>query len=247
MKRVDQIILYLSGELDPESSGELEKEMEEDASLRETFLACSAAYDFAGDQLRMRDEQAFRDRVREIMNNAEPGLRGGYAKQRVRRWGWLSVAASAAVLAVVVTFSINDRNAFESFYRPEADPFILALKDQHRGLQDSLLIRFVHEEYEALYLESESILRREPENRMARLLFLMASIELDREDSALQMEWATLANGSDILDQAVNWYLAMACLKSDAEKEATLLLQELADLPGPYARDAEKLLRLLTK
>jgi len=247
MKRVDQIILYLSGELDKEASAELEKEMEADASLRETFREVSDAYDFIGNQLKARDEKAFREQLERVMSEAVPESPTPVRSTRLRTWIWLPAAASLALLAGIFIFRGQQAEAFETYYHPETDPYLQTLKERKRGNQESLVISYVNGDFVTLFTESERVLQSEPGNQVAQLFRILSALELGDDKIALLQPWGQQEVGQEIPEQALAWYRALAYLKTDSKTEAAKLLGELAGMQGPYAGDADKLLKLLTK
>ena len=91
MNYVDLIIKYLSDELSHEELSSFEKEMESNTELRQEFEELSAAWKLVGDQLRLRDEEAFRMKLEEVMSGSESG------KQQNRHFPLLRILLPLAV------------------------------------------------------------------------------------------------------------------------------------------------------
>ena len=72
MKRVDQMIKYLSGDLSREESRAFEKELLQDKELKETFDQVSKAYHLISSQLRRQDEEEFISTLKEVMDRSSP-------------------------------------------------------------------------------------------------------------------------------------------------------------------------------
>jgi anti-sigma factor RsiW len=127
MKRVDQIIRYLSGELTPEESRALERELPVNDKLREEFDLVSAAYRLIGDELRRRDEEAFKSSLREVMDRGMPLEDRGSGKRKQWWYFMIPLAASIAALLVIFLPGRGHDKAYETFFNPASDPVILAL------------------------------------------------------------------------------------------------------------------------
>ena len=247
MNSVDQMIRYLSGDLDGEDSRLLEEAIKTDPEVRELFERVSDAYHLVGDQLRKRDEEAFSAQLRMVMDQAGHVPESRFRNHRKTRWIiWPVAAAIALFVAIMLTNDMN-RPAYQAFYKPGRDPFILAMENGTRGMQDSLAVLFTSHQYDVLFKETEQILVKDPGNEVAGLFNLLAAIELDREMEALAVEWEPDPAAGDPLNQAIVWYRTLACLKSDRIGEAEILAGNLAARAGPYRRDAQKLLRKLKK
>ena len=101
MNYVDLIIRYLSDELSPEEASSFKEELASNGELKKEYEEVSAAYKLIRDQLRNRDEEAFRQKLQEAMDrrqatSASPG-------HRIRPWWYipLAVAGTVAILWVI--------------------------------------------------------------------------------------------------------------------------------------------------
>jgi hypothetical protein len=247
MNSVDHMIRYLAGELEPVEARALEEAMKTDPEIRKTFERVSDAYRLVGEQLRKRDEAAFANKLRNIMDRLGESSVQNKREHRDLRWIIWPAAAAIVLLAGIMMFRDTDRQTYRSFYHPEEDPFLLAMQDGTRGMQDSLALMFINRQHEALWEETNRILAGDPGNLTAGLFNLLAALELDRETEALSAGWKPDPSAEDPLDRAISWYRALACLKSERVEEAESLLRSLAESTGSYSRDAKKLLRMLTK
>ena len=247
MNSVDQIIRYLSGELDKKEARELEEAVKTDPKTKETFDQVSEAYKLVGDQLRKRDEAVFSEKLRRIMDREREKSPSIAPDKRIyRRLAW-SFAATIALLAGIFIYRAAERNTFLTFYHPEKDPLLLAMQNGTRGMEDSLAVLLINRQNTALWTATEHILSEDPQNNVAILFNLLAALELGKENIVLMKEWKPDQREAGPVDQAIAWYRALACLKSDRPEEAENLVNDLAARPGPYQKDAKKLLRMLIK
>ena len=91
------------------------------------------------------------------------------------------------------------------------------------------------------------LMEEDPENLLARLYYLLASMETGNREEAIQ-ELSTLDPGLDHqLGQAMCWYTALALLKSDQTEAAADQLESLISREGPYRSDALKLQKRFLK
>jgi anti-sigma factor RsiW len=90
MKRVEQMIKYLSGDLSPEESLAFERELSENPQLKEEFSNVSLAYSTISDQLKIQDEEVFTAALSAAMNRSEsksgPGPVTSKRKNRISPW-----------------------------------------------------------------------------------------------------------------------------------------------------------------
>jgi len=247
MKRVDQIIRYLSGELTPEESRAFERELPVNEELREEYDLVSAAYRLIGDELRRRDEEAFRSKLREVMDRGMPPAERGSGKRK--SWWYLLIPAAASVAVVLAITILNRGNdkIYEAFFDPARDPVILALNQETRGDSGSALAIYCQGNYQAAMEKAASALSQDPSDRLALLIRLLAALELNLEQEALVQVEAAGTGAEDLLGQSLTWYHALALVKSGQSMEASALLGPLLEHPGPYYPDAHKLQKMLLK
>ena len=247
MKRVDHMIKYLSGDLSSEESRALEEELSRDRELAEVFEEVSAAYRLTGDQLRKRDEDLFRTRLREVMDRSNSKSKTGSGKRGPRWLLLLPLAASAAILLTILFLQNNPDQIYKAFFYPMEDPVILAFSTETRGNYESAALLFAKAEYQSVLELTFSQLTDDPTNQAALLFHLLAALELDLEADALaKLEEAEL-DTSQAIGQALTWYRTLALLKAGQKAEAEIILSTLLESPGSYATAAHKLQKMLTK
>ncbi|MFH0758334.1 MAG: hypothetical protein V2B15_13685 [Bacteroidota bacterium] len=247
MKSVDHMIKYLSGDLNGEDSGSLEKELLQDKELHELFEQVSAAYRLIGDQLRKRDEDLFRSRLREVMDKTSPADDPGVKKRRPL---WLlipTLAASVAILLAILMMHRSPDQRYQAFYHPNEDQVILALNTETRSDSESAAFLFSKGEFQSTLKLTSAILKTDPGDQAALLFHLLASMELDLEREALAITEKAVPDTSHALGQAMVWYRTLALMKAGREDEAEIALEALLKSPGSYAADAHKLKKMLTK
>lgn len=246
MNNVDLIIKYLSDEMTPEDSGSFEKELASNPDLRREFEEISSAYNLIRNELRKRDEAAFRSGLKDAMEKSGKKNSNHY---RFRR-GWYLLVPIAASIAIILALFFTDREPeqlFLKFFNPGEDPVLLAFNQETRGESDSGSTLF-HDGYiEESRNKTRAILEADPGNRKAMLYFLIASIELDKEMEALHLIEASDYPITNLLDQSIVWYKSMALLKAGMRDEAIAELGILEKQPGPYETDARQLKKMLLK
>jgi len=246
MNNVDLIIKYLSEEMNPEDSGSFERELASNPGLRREFEEVSSAYNLIRKELRKRDEADFRNRLREAIEKPRKDTRNNY---RYRR-RWFLLIPIAASLAILVALFFTDRapeRLFTKFFSPGQDPVLLAFSQGTRGDTVSGSSLFHGGYIEESRTKTQAILEADPDNREARLYFIIASIELDKEAEALQLIESSNDTIESQLDQAIVWYTTMALLKAGMQDEALAELGILEQQPGPYKSDARQLKKMLSK
>ena len=241
------MIKYLSGDLNREESMAFEQELAQDKQLRDTFDQVSAAYKLVADQLRRRDEAAFRSRLREVMDQSEPGGAPGTKKRRPRWVLFLPLAASIAILVTIYVMNRDPGRIYLTFFNPAEDPVLLAYNQETRGDSDSAIALFSHGRFEASLEKTSEQLSEDPGNQLALLFHLLAAMELNVEAGVLTRVEAVELDTRHALGQSLTWYHALAMVKTGRTAEAAALLEGLLSQPGPYESDAHKLQKMLIK
>ncbi len=247
MNNVDRIIQYLSGELTPDEKGAFEKELQSSIELREELKTVSAAYNLIRDQLWKRDEASFRRKLQEVMEKP-PASTGSSAARRKPVWHFLlPLAAALAMLLVIFLVKPEKERIFSHFFDPLEDPVILALNQESRGGAEPGIALYNSGAYQkSLELLSEIIVK-DPENQVAILFYLLASMETGREGEALKRIETLETDPTYQTGQALCWYSSLALLKLGRVEEAAAALSPLIKQPGPYRTDARRMQKMLLK
>ena len=241
------MIKYLSGDLNQEESRALEQEIAQDKELSDAFNQVSAAYGLIGDQLRQRDEAAFRTKLREVMDHSSPGG-APVIKNRRSRWIFLvPLAASVAILVVLYIMNRGPERIYQVFFNPSEDPVILAFNQETRGDSESAISLFSQGQYEASMERTSEMLLQDPGNQLTLLFHLLAAMELNVEADVLNLVEAAEIDTGFALGRSLTWYQALAMVKSGRTMEASRLITVLTEQPGPYQSDAHKLQKMLIK
>jgi len=247
MNNVDHIIKYLSGEMSQEEAGFFEKELASRQGLKEEFDQVSTAYKLIRDQLRKRDEDEFRKRLLEVMEQpANP------KKQSGRYWhkGWQYLLPLAASLAIVLSIFFSQKSGdklFSSYYHPEDDPVVEAFSQGTRGSAESGISHYQLGNYEESRIIMWTLIEQDPENKLVQLYYLLSSIETAKQEEALEKLAGLELSMDHQLGQAIYWYTALALLKSKQTDEALSYLRPLIQQQGPYQSDASRLEKILLK
>jgi hypothetical protein len=246
MSYVDLIIKYLSGKLSQKESGAFEKELESNAELKAAYEEHSAAFKLIRSQLQKRDQDAFEAKLAEAMTETIPQI-----PPRKPDWvRWFLPPAIAAVVAVILILFLQqpgNESLLSRFHHPEKDPLVLVYLQETRGVTEPGIIQYRQGNYaSAMDLLSDRI-SVERDNKLIRLYYLLSAIETDRQMEALERMGKETSFPSDLLDQSISWYSALALIKSDRREEALKILQALGKREGPYQSDAIRLEKLLLK
>lgn len=254
MKRVDQIIKYLSGELSPEESLAFERELKENPRLQEEFSDVELAYRTIDEQLKSEDEKVFSDALLMAMNHSKTKrsvTENAKLKSPRLRLRFLFMAAAASVVLLVSIFISQGRSdkLYTAWYNPSGDPVILTLEANMRGEAGHQAVAelWKKKDYTQCRIEAGRILSDDETDHFALLFLLLASMETGDQTSTLNKIHDIETDPDQTLGQAITWYTALALLKEGESQEALALLGSLEVLSGPYQRDAHKLKKKLKK
>jgi hypothetical protein len=247
MSYIDLIIKYLAGDLSKEDAASFERELESDAGLRASYELHAAAFELIRHQLQKRDEEAFKAELLNSMNRQsprEPLHKAGF------RFGWLIAASAACLVAVLLIFlpvRPGNQKILSRYFHPERDPVVLALEQDTRGTPEPGIAAYKNGNFEQ---SMDLLLARFGEtgdHERIQLYCLLSSMELDRQQEVLPRIPPGETPPQDLMGQALTWYVALALLKSDRRPEALELIHILAELEGPYQKEAVKLEKVLLK
>jgi len=247
MNNVDLIIKYLSGEMNQDEVGFFEKDLASDPVLKEEFEEVSAAYRLISDQLQKRDEDAFRDKLRKVMEKPILKNRNRSYPHRPIWYFLLPLAGSLAILLAVFLVNRGNNQILSRFYEPNKDPVILAYNQETRGNVQPGISLYNGNHYQEAMEELSELMKLDQDNQLIVLFYLLSSMELDLQDVALEKVQALTINTSHQLGQSLCWYTTLALIKSNRMEEAASQLMTLSEQPGPYRRDVRRLQKMLLK
>lgn len=259
MKRVDEMIKYLSGDLSPEEALAFERELNRNSRLKQEFSELSLAYNLIADQVKRSDEEAFSVALDAAINKSGSESGSGSAsrsgpvkrKKSKNRLGYLllSVAASLLLFAGILLTQKSPERIYFSYYNPSLDPVIMTLQMDPRGEADlqSIANLWKGEEYENCRIEALRQLKEDPSELYVLLFYLLSSMETDEAGLALERLKSVETDTGQALGQAIHWYGALALVKEGETAEAAVLLTPLCHIQGPYKKDANKLKNKLKK
>jgi len=247
MNYVDRILKYLSGELSPDEVNSFQEDLASNAEFQKEYEEVLAAFELIRDQLQLRDELSFRQKLREAMDHEPPP--SILPARRIRPWWYvlLAVAATLAILLVVSLGNPGNERIWSRYYAPEKDPVLLAYHQDTRGEQDAAIAQFQSGNYSEAMRMLEPMVSKAPENKGLLLYYLLSAMELNREGEVIDTVMAVDLELTHLADQALSWYGTLALIKSDRRQEAAKMLGPLLEEPGPYHSRAEKLHKLLLK
>jgi len=247
MSYVDLIIKYLSGDLSLEESAAFEKELESRPELKEAYEQHRAAYELIRDQLKKRDDKAFKEKLLEAMSHDAPALDSPKARSRI--WWYIPPAAACILVMMLILLPLRPGNdkIMSRFFNPAEDPVLLAYNQDTRGKTESGLVQYRKGNYETAMELLSLQFRQDTGNKLILLYYLLAAMELDRQQEVLALIPEKETGRMDVLEQSITWYTSLALIKSDRRKEAGDKLHPLTDQKGPYQSEALKLEKVLLK
>ncbi len=247
MNNVDHIIKYLSGEMNLDEAGSFEKKLASDHGFKEQYEEVSAAYNLISDQLQKRDLDDFTKTLLEVMEQSDNKL--PIARRGFRSWWYvpLLLAGSLAILLTVIRHNPDASSVFSRYYQPWEDPVLLAYNQGTRGPTESGILYFQLGQYEKTVEVMSELIEKDSENQLALLYYLLASIEIDMPDLAIEKLAPLDLKIDHQLGQALYWYRALALIKMDRYEEADIFLLALIQQPGPYQSYARRLQKNLLK
>jgi len=249
-KHMDWIDKYLDDQLTPAEMEEFERMQREDGSFKKLSddmkILVGGIRQSAGDSLRL-EMQGWESKLQDI-ENREKARRS----LRMRRFGWISLAA-AACLTAVIYIGITRPNGSERFtnaiFRDHYDgAFQNVVSLAYRS--QSTDVRIYGEAFDAYdqkdYREAAALFSAIPQKSDTILFYLGQSwLALKEYDKATGCFSASLVSGQFLVDQS-RWHLALALLKSDRSEEAETILRELTLYPNYYQVKASQIILKLS-
>jgi hypothetical protein len=247
MNNVDLFINYLSGQLNDQETNQLKQKLAADPDFQKEFDQVSEAYKLISEQLRKRDENAFRSKLMEVMERKDPGPVRYNRLRRAWVYTMLPLAGALALLLVLMLTGRDQERIVSRFYHPDKDPLLLASSQVTRGETAHGFMLFHEGKYKKCMDEMSLLLERNPENRLAVLYHLLASMEVGMEEAGLQKYGELELESMDQLDRSLLWYSSLALIKSGRMEQANGNLVSLVNAPGPYRSEAMRLQKVLLK
>lgn len=224
-----------------------EKDLASDPVLKEEFEEVSAAYRLIRDQLRQRDEEAFRAKLMEVMEKPALKIQDRSYRHWPRWYFLLPLAGSVAILLAVFLMNQRGDRILSRFFEPDKDPVILAFNQGTRGDSEPGIMLYHDGHYQESMDKMSELLEQDPENHLTLLFYLLASMELDLQEAVLGRVLTLAIDTEQRLGQSLNWYTTLALVKSGRLEEASTQILTLTEQPGPYQTDARRLQKMLLK
>lgn len=247
MNNVDQIIKYLSGDMNLEEAGSFEKDLASNLELKEEYNDVSEAYRLIKDQLQKRDLNSFKGKLLEVMEQTSPKIRYNVFRHKPGWYIMLPLAASLAILLALFLKDEGPERILSRFFNPQKDPVVLAYNQGTRGDTASGVLLYQVGQYQESMVELSHRLDQDPNNQVALLFYLLASMELDLQEEVVKRIQTLPYNTESPLGQSLIWYTSLALIKSDRMKEAEIQLRPLIMQAGPYQTDASRMQKMLLK
>lgn len=234
--------------MNQEEAGSFEKNLGSDPALSQEYEDILVAFNLIKHELQKRDEEGFRKKLLEIMEEPVAGAQKTKGRKRPKWYFLLPLAASLAILLAIFLMNRGSERILSRFFHPEKDPVVLAHNQVTRsGETETGILLYQRGNFEVCMNKMSALIEGDPENRLAKLYYLLASMELDLQEEALHRTGNFTDSADDQLGQALIWYHALALLKSERSEDASRLLQQLTEHPGPYQTDARRLQKILSK
>ena len=169
---------------------------------------------------------------------------------RPRRTMWYFILPLAGSLAILMTIYLVNRGSerlFSRFYNPGKDRVIFAYNQETRGDTEAGISLYNRGYYSESLRKTSEVIDQNPENQLALLYYLLASIEMDLQEDAISTIGAVHVTTDHQLGQSLTWYTSLALLKSGRREEAAACLTPLVQKYGPYEAEARRLKKILLK
>ena len=158
------------------------------------------------------------------------------------RLRWLTVAAAAAVLLILVWPWLTSPSLYEQY--AQHPPLALIEKSADAPVDWSQTeTAFNTGDCKTASAQLEEYLAQYPEDQLARLYLGICRIELDEGEAARELFSSLLTADVSIRDYA-EWYLALSYLRAGEREACRAVLQDIAPASTLYARAQELLERL---
>jgi hypothetical protein len=247
MSNVDLILTYLSGDLSEPDASAFEKELSSNPLLKKEFEEVSSAYGLVRDQIRKRDQEAFRAKLQEVMERG--GSPQGRRMLKRRNWWYfmLPLAGSLALLLVLLLAERDQDYIVSRYFHPEEDLVILAFNQSTRGGAEMGIVLFREGRYSECMDEMSRLMEEDSANHLAMLYYMLSSMETGNYENALRKYASFTVETDHQVGQSILWYSSLAMVKTGRTEEASGQLRILEKSPGPYQSDAVRLQKMLLK
>lgn len=224
---IDKIDAYLLGHLDENETANFKQEIRMDKSLaekvakRERLIAAMA----------VSARREMKDQLKEIHKNVIPE-----AKQRSINWRPLLVAASVAIIGLMIwRFAFPDGASAQQLFAENYKSYDMSLAVRADGADPRLAEvsqLYRKGDYQQAMPFLQTLASEQAENAELKLGLAMAYYETGAVDQALPILNQIIADKDPFLSDEASWYAALFLLKQDRVNDARPLLKDLAERPG---------------
>ena len=245
MRSDEKIIRYLSGDMSKDEAEAFRQAMAGDKELQDGFKDYSLAWKLMGERLREKDEEAFRDKLKALMDKRESG---GQTALKSRKWLFTIPAAAAILLLALLLFNEGDNSRLYQLYcQPSEDALVGAMLAETRGQVDEQLMLYRDGRHGESMARGITLLEGDRNDVRTLLFTLLSALEISAQEEVLPLLQKLKHETDYPLGQALCWYHAMALLKSGDKEACAHLLTRLEEEKGPYEKAAHKLRQRMKK
>lgn len=265
METLEKIELYLEGQLDPQSQDLFEKEMEQDAALKEEV----ATYKDIIRGIRLSGENEFMHKVhqwekelsaKDVLESKQ--IQGEKATdtsnviplntQKKGNSSWIFKIAAAACVLAVLTFGIwqyasvdaNPQDIFNKSFQPYPTTGITNRADNNDFVKATQL--YDKKDYAGAVKIYDGILDTHPDSVIVNLYAGIANLSLGKSKEATKQFESVIKSNNPNYKDAAEWYLAILPLKEGQKSAAIERLEAIRNTTGhEYREQAKALLKEL--
>jgi len=275
MKYVDHIMKYLEGDLNKEEKASFEKELETNAELTSELEQVRLVYEALEKTLKVdsdedQDRQSF---IEDILADHDIHSLGGPPKNAEERqvdslikksmkmsdrktgsklpkifyrsMVITAIAASVAVLILILTPDPTPEKLFANYFKPQEDNILVHFAESSRGeALTGVQFYFAGRYTDALGILGEELNPDDPDPYIS-LFYVLACLEVECDENMVDMLARDFSGTNKEVKAAIEWYSALCFLNLGESESAKKLVSKLALSENPYTQSAKKLLRKL--
>lgn len=234
-KDIELVELYKDGRLDDNAKADLESRMEADPVFKSEVQFCMAIFD----SLEMMSISVIRDKVNGIKQDTPTAPKSFFVKYRM-----VFISVGLILLLLLAIFIIQKAtspavetkmNLADTFFEPY--PALGILRNSNSEKNEALEL-YASGNYE----DAIAIWENELSGRNDAFYLGVAYIATDQPERAIKTLEQIDTNDTDIPANTIQWYIALARVKSGESKSALPLLQ---DMEPPFKVRADSLMQMI--
>jgi predicted Zn-dependent protease len=232
---LEKIEAYLANEMDVEERKAFELLLQEDSQLAEEVKLHQDAELILKVSTQISYKEKLQEIDKELKAASAPKIRS--MRTGVQRW----LIAASVIVAVGVTFWMFSRqqtHAFEQAFQPYNN--VLALRGDTISDLSTAMLAYDREQYDLAIEYMDTYLEGKPGDVFAQFYKGISLLAMDKNQEAAQLLQSLPE--SIPMDEARDWYLALALGKAGDEAAAKAILDSIRNTDGhAYKEKAQKI------